>query len=132
MQCFFSDPALLKGLWLVWIIWTNQTALRNEGLRKEIRFSFKFDNFSLTLQSQATNPLVAYLSISTPPLYHGNLANNLSPYTIEMVKGICPNLVENEEPAREGYQLTLKLNLDQIPRNKGLFALINFQCGWVA
>jgi len=72
---------------------------------------------------------VAYLSISTPPLCHGNLSNNLSPYTIEMVKGICPNLVEIEEPAREGYQLTLKLNLDQIPRNKGLFSLINLQCG---
>jgi actin related protein 2/3 complex subunit 2 len=64
---------------------------------------------------------VAYLSISIPPLCNGVLPNKVSPYTIEKVKGICPNLVEIEEPAREGFQLTLKLNLDQIPRNKGLF-----------
>lgn len=41
-----------------------------------------------------------------------------------MVKGICPNVVEIEEPARDGFQLTLKLNLYQIPRNKGLFPVI--------
>lgn len=41
-----------------------------------------------------------------------------------MVKGICLNVVEIEEPASEGYQLTLKLNLDLIPKNKGLFPLI--------
>ncbi|KEH41160.1 actin-related protein 2/3 complex, protein [Medicago truncatula] len=85
---------------------------------------YEFGSVEYHIQSQATNPLVAYLSISTPPLYHGNLPNNLSPYTIEMVKGICPNLVEIEEPAREGYQLTLKLNLDQIPRNKDYVKVI--------
>jgi actin related protein 2/3 complex subunit 2 len=72
---------------------------------------------------------VAYLSISIPPLCNGVLPNKVSPYTIEKVKGICPNLVEIEEPAREGFQLTLKLNLDQIPRNKGLFHLIHFLYG---
>ncbi|KAG2403599.1 Actin-related protein [Vigna angularis] len=44
--------------------------------------------------------------------------NELSSKTIEMVKGLCPNVVEIIEPAKEGYQLTLKLNLNQIPRNK--------------
>jgi actin related protein 2/3 complex subunit 2 len=72
---------------------------------------------------------VVYLSISIPPLCNGVLPNKVSPYTIEKVKGICPNLVEIEEPAREGFQLTLKLNLDQIPRNKGLFPLIHLQYG---
>lgn len=86
--------------------------------------SIRIDYFSVTLQSQASNPLLAYLSISIPPLCHGILPNNLSPYTVEMVKGICPNVVEIEEPARDGFQLTLKLNLYQIPRNKGLFPVI--------
>ncbi|GAU25289.1 hypothetical protein TSUD_18020 [Trifolium subterraneum] len=74
--------------------------------------------------SQASNPLVAYLSITIPPLCHGTLPNKLSPYTIEKVKGIYPNLVEIEEPAREGFQLTLKLNLDQIPKNKDYVKVI--------
>ncbi|KAL5194362.1 Actin-related protein 2/3 complex subunit 2B [Glycine soja] len=52
------------------------------------------------------------------PLCHGVLPNELSYYTIEMVKGLCPNVVEIAEPAKEGYQLALKLNLNQIPRNK--------------
>jgi len=59
------------------------------------------------------------------PLCHGVLPNELSYYTIEMVKGLCPNVVEIAEPAKEGYQLALKLNLNQIPRNKGLFSLTN-------
>lgn len=84
----------------------------------------------LRLQSQASNPQVAYLSISIPPLCHGVLSNELSSYTIEMVKGICPNVVEIVEAPKEGYQLTLKLNLNQIPRNKGLFPLTtNLQHG---
>ncbi|MCI10696.1 actin-related protein 2/3 complex protein, partial [Trifolium medium] len=79
---------------------------------------YEFGSVEYHIQSQASNPLVAYLSLSIPPLCHGILPNKLSPYTIEKIKGICPNLVEIEEPAREGFQLTLKLNLDQIPRNK--------------
>ncbi|KAG4909837.1 hypothetical protein JHK87_055953 [Glycine soja] len=71
-----------------------------------------------TVESQASNPQVAYLSISMSPLCHGVLPNELSYYTIEMVKGLCPNVVEIAEPAKEGYQLALKLNLNQIPRNK--------------
>lgn len=87
--------------------------------------------FCVTSQSQASNPLVAYLSISIPPLCNGGvLPSELSPYTIEMVKGLCPNVVEIAEPAREGFQLTLKLDLNQIPRSKGLFPLINLQYGW--
>ena len=74
----------------------------------------------LYLQSQPSDPLVAYLSISTPPLCPGVLPNELSSYTIEMVKGLCPKVVEIAEPTREGYQLTLRLNLNQIPRGKGL------------
>jgi len=77
----------------------------------------------LCLQSQASDPQLAYLSISMPPLCHGILPKELSSKTIEMVKGLCPNVVEIIDPAKEGYQLTLKLNLNQIPRNKGLFPL---------
>lgn len=80
--------------------------------------SYEFGSVEYHIQSQASNPQVAYLSISIPPLCHGVLSNELSSYTIEMVKVLCPNVVEIVEAPREGYQLTLKLNLNQIPRNK--------------
>ncbi|KAG4918409.1 hypothetical protein JHK82_055861 [Glycine max] len=79
---------------------------------------YEFGSVEYHIQSQASNPQVAYLSISMSPLCHGVLPNELSYYTIEMVKGLCPNVVEIAEPAKEGYQLALKLNLNQIPRNK--------------
>ncbi|XP_047168281.1 actin-related protein 2/3 complex subunit 2B isoform X2 [Vigna umbellata] len=79
---------------------------------------YEFGSVEYHIQSQASDPQLAYLSISTPPLCHGVLPKELSSKTIEMVKGLCPNVVEIIEPAKEGYQLTLKLNLNQIPRNK--------------
>ncbi|OIV90006.1 hypothetical protein TanjilG_00352, partial [Lupinus angustifolius] len=71
-----------------------------------------------------SNPLVAYLSISTPSLCHGVLQNEISSYTIEMVKRLCPEVVEIVKPAREGYQLTLRLNLNQIPPGKDYVKVI--------
>ncbi|KAL2325910.1 hypothetical protein Fmac_024968 [Flemingia macrophylla] len=79
---------------------------------------YEFGSVEYHIQSQAFNPQVAYLSISMPPLCHGVLPNELSSYTIQMIKGRCPNVVEIAEPAREGYQLTMKVNLHQIPLNK--------------
>ncbi|XP_027936814.1 actin-related protein 2/3 complex subunit 2B isoform X2 [Vigna unguiculata] len=79
---------------------------------------YEFGSLEYHIQSQASDPQLAYLSISMPPLCHGILPKELSSKTIEMVKGLCPNVVEIIDPAKEGYQLTLKLNLNQIPRNK--------------
>lgn len=39
--------------------------------------------------------------------------------TTETLKGISSDVVELVEPAREGYQFTLRLNLATIPRKKG-------------
>ncbi|WJX10785.1 hypothetical protein P8452_01466 [Trifolium repens] len=104
-----------------------QILLKLYRAEKSIEIDHHLYEFGLVeyhIQSQASNPLVAYLSISIPPLCHGILPNKVSPYTIEKVKGICPNLVEIEELAREGFQLTLKLNLDQIPKNKDYVKVI--------
>ncbi|XP_061360828.1 actin-related protein 2/3 complex subunit 2B [Gastrolobium bilobum] len=89
---------------------------------------YEFGSVEYHIQSKASNPLVAYLSISTPTLCHGVLPNELSSYTIDMVKGLCPNVVEIAEPVKEGYQLTLKLNLNQIPRNKDYVKVIREIC----
>jgi actin related protein 2/3 complex subunit 2 len=40
-----------------------------------------------------------------------------------MVKGVSSDAMEIVEPAKEGYQLTLRINFDKIPRGKGLVIL---------
>nr|AFK41637.1 unknown [Lotus japonicus] len=84
----------------------------------------EFGSVEYHIQSEASNPLVAYLSISIPPLCQGVLTNELSPNTIEMVKELCPRVMEIAEPARERYQLTLKLDLNQIPQSKDYVKVI--------
>ncbi|KAK7243041.1 hypothetical protein RIF29_37825 [Crotalaria pallida] len=103
-------------------MWFQDIASKNKLIIYALIF---FVLFVLHVQSQASTPLVAYLSISTPPLCHGNLPNEqLSSYTIEMVKGLRPEVVEIAEPAREGYHLTLRLNLNQIPRGNDYVKVI--------
>ncbi|KZV55523.1 actin-related protein 2/3 complex subunit 2B-like [Dorcoceras hygrometricum] len=73
------------------------------------------------IQSSVMDPFNMYLSISTPFL---ELSPELSKNTLEMVKGICPTVVEIIEPPREGYQLTLKLNLSRFPKSKAAVGMI--------
>lgn len=40
-----------------------------------------------------------------------------------MVKGVNADAVDIVEPAKVGYQLTLRLNFDKIPRGKGFTLL---------
>ena len=71
-------------------------------------------------------PRDTYLSIATPLLSQAILhSHGLSHYTIEMIKGICSDVLEIVEPAREGYQLTLRLDLAKIPLGKGLVISID-------
>jgi actin related protein 2/3 complex subunit 2 len=42
---------------------------------------------------------------------------------MQMVKQVCSDAVEIVEPAKEGYQLTLKLNFAKVPIGKGLLLL---------
>ncbi|XP_052206661.1 actin-related protein 2/3 complex subunit 2B [Diospyros lotus] len=85
----------------------------------------EFGSVEYHIQSSASDPYITYLSISTPLLSHGALLSHELPHsTIEMVKGISSDVVKIIEPAREGYQLTLRLDLDKIPRGKGSVKMI--------
>jgi actin related protein 2/3 complex subunit 2 len=42
---------------------------------------------------------------------------------MQMVKQVCSDAVEIVEPAKEGFQLTLKLNFAKVPIGKGLLLL---------
>ncbi|XP_021899509.1 actin-related protein 2/3 complex subunit 2B isoform X2 [Carica papaya] len=77
------------------------------------------------VQSSASEPHIVYLSISTPLLSQGvMLSYGLSPYTIEMVKSVPYNIVEIVEPAKQGYQLTMRLNFANIPPGKDSLKII--------
>lgn len=80
---------------------------------------YEFGSVEYHIQSSASDPYHTYLSISTPLLSQGALlSHGLSHYTIEMVKGVSSDVMEIVEPAKEGYQLTLSINFDKIPRGK--------------
>ena len=53
-------------------------------------------------------------------------SQGLSHLTIEMVEGICSDVVEIVEPAKQGYQLTLRLDFAKIPNSKGLIFIFIF------
>ncbi|KAJ4722780.1 Arp2/3 complex 34 kDa subunit [Melia azedarach] len=85
----------------------------------------EFGSVEYHIQSSVSDPHHAYLSISTPLLTQGDLLSyGLSHYTMEMIKGISSDVVEIVQPAKEGYQLTLRLDLSKIPRSKDSMKLI--------
>ncbi|KAM6565614.1 hypothetical protein CsatA_024742 [Cannabis sativa] len=80
---------------------------------------YEFGSVEYHVQCSASDPQLTYLSISTPLLSQGVLQSyGLSHYTIQMVEGICSDVVEIFEPAKQGYQLTLRLDFSKIPNKK--------------
>ncbi|GLT42114.1 hypothetical protein SLA2020_161340 [Shorea laevis] len=111
MECFErASPALKEIL------------LRIHRAEKAIEVDhhlYEFGSVEYYIQSSASDPHYTYLSISTPLLSPGVLlSHGLSQYTIQTIKGISPDVLEIVEPAKEGYQLTLRLNLAKIPHGK--------------
>ncbi|MED6110987.1 hypothetical protein PIB30_048121 [Stylosanthes scabra] len=106
----------------------NQILLKLYSAEKPVEIDhhlYEFGSFKYHILCQACEPQVAYLSISTPPLCPGILTSNkLSSYTIELIKRLCPGVVEIAEATREGYQLTLRLNLTKIPRRNDYVKVI--------
>ncbi|KAK4388116.1 Actin-related protein 2/3 complex subunitB [Sesamum angolense] len=85
----------------------------------------EFGSVHYHVQSSASDQPYAYLSISTPLLSRGlPMSSELPEHTLEMVRGICPDVVEIVETPREGYQLTLKINLARIPHSKASTKMI--------
>ncbi|KAF4364825.1 hypothetical protein G4B88_025544 [Cannabis sativa] len=80
---------------------------------------YEFGSVEYHVQCSVSDPQLTYLSISTPLLSQGVLQSfGLSHYTIQMVEGICSDVVEIFEPAKQGYQLTLRLDFSKIPNKK--------------
>lgn len=75
----------------------------------------EFGSVQYHIKSSISEAHHIYLSIATPLLSQGVLlSDGLSPYTVEMVKQICSHAVDIIEPAKEGYQLTLRIDSAKI------------------
>ncbi|GFY82794.1 actin-related protein C2B [Actinidia rufa] len=85
----------------------------------------EFGSVEYHIQCSAVDPNNTYLSIATPQLSHGvPLSHGFPHSTLEVVKRICSDVVEIVEPAREGYQLTLRLNFTKIPHSEDAVKMI--------
>ncbi|KAK9672945.1 hypothetical protein RND81_12G136300 [Saponaria officinalis] len=80
---------------------------------------YEFGSVKYHVQSSASDPRYIYLSISTSILNPRNSkSREVCPYAKQKVRDICPTVVEILDQAREGYQLTLRLNVAHIPQGQ--------------
>ncbi|XP_073136102.1 actin-related protein 2/3 complex subunit 2B [Henckelia pumila] len=113
MACFGRASPALKEILLK--VYRSERPLEIDHQMHE------FGDVRYHIQCSALDPFYMYLSISTPV---PQLSPELPKNTLEMVKGICPNVIEIIEPPREGYQLTLKLNFSRVPKSKASVRMI--------
>ncbi|XP_071938120.1 actin-related protein 2/3 complex subunit 2B-like [Coffea arabica] len=112
MACFQRESPALKEILL--------RLYRAEKPMELDHHLYEFGSVEYHVQASASIPDNTYLSIATPLLYQDVvLSSGLPRYTLEMVKGISPDVIEIIEPPKEGYKLTLRLKYSRIPRNKG-------------
>ncbi|KAM7259952.1 hypothetical protein ACFE04_015693 [Oxalis oulophora] len=82
--------------------------------------AYEFGSVEYHIKSSASEPYLIYLSISTPLLSQEvMLSRGLSDYTEQMIKEACSDVVDIVQPAKEGFQVTLKLDFRKLPRGKG-------------
>ncbi|KAL5990362.1 hypothetical protein ACLOJK_011262 [Asimina triloba] len=79
---------------------------------------YEFGSVKYHIKASVSDPQNIYLSISIPPLSPEVLANGLPQKTLQSVKSFYPDIVEVIEHPKEGFQLTLRLNIVKIPRGK--------------
>ncbi|KAK4794876.1 hypothetical protein SAY86_012870 [Trapa natans] len=112
MACFDrASPALKK------------TLLELHSAEKPVEIDQHIHEFNAVryhIQSSDSEPFLAHLSISTPLLSEEfSRSHGLSFDAAQMIRDIhTDDAIEIVEPAKEGYQLTLRIHLSKIPRRK--------------
>jgi len=72
------------------------------------------------MQYSVSDPNIVHVSTSTLLETQGAVTlKEISSYTYEVIKNIGVGVIDIVDPPRLGFQLTLGLNLDNIPRGKG-------------
>ncbi|PKI74681.1 hypothetical protein CRG98_005008 [Punica granatum] len=111
MACFDRASPALK-----------ETLLKLHCAKKPMEIDqriYEFGAVEYHVQSSVSEPYLTHLSISTPLLSEEfSSSNGLSYDAIQMIKEIRADALEIVEPAKDGYQLTIRLNLSKIPPGK--------------
>lgn len=72
------------------------------------------------MQCSVLDPNIVYVSTSTLLETQGTvILKEISNHTYEMIEKIAVGVIDIVDPPRLGFQLTLRLHLDNIPRGKG-------------
>ncbi|KAG5108094.1 hypothetical protein JHK84_045001 [Glycine max] len=101
-----------------------QTLLnRAQNLEKGVELDHhwvEFDDVRYHIQVSMKNPHVLLLSVSLPtPSSETIFVCGLPFGAIEAIKAAYGNLVQILDPPRDGFNLTLKINLSKLPANQG-------------
>lgn len=72
------------------------------------------------MQCSVSDPNIVYVSTSTLLETQGTVTlKEISSRTYEVIKKIAVGVIDIVDPPRLGFQLTLRLRLDNMPRGKG-------------
>ncbi|RDX96997.1 Actin-related protein 2/3 complex subunit 2A [Mucuna pruriens] len=101
-----------------------QTLLnRAQNLEKGVELDHhwvEFDDVRYHIQVSMKNPHFLLLSVSLPtPSSETIFVCGLPFGAIEAIKAAYGNLVQILDPPRDGFNLTLKINLSKLPANQG-------------
>lgn len=84
-----------------------------------------FTCINCVVQASASNPQYIHLSVSTPLISTEVLHPHALPdTTLKAVQEVHSGIIEVVEPTKDGFQLTLRIDLAKFPKRKGLDILI--------
>ncbi|KFK31051.1 hypothetical protein AALP_AA6G062000 [Arabis alpina] len=86
---------------------------------------YEFGSIQYHIKCSVSDPNIVYVSTSTLLETQGTLTlKEFSSHTYEMIENIAVGVIDIVDPPRLGFQLTLRLHLDNIPRGKEAIKII--------
>ncbi|CAH8389359.1 unnamed protein product [Eruca vesicaria subsp. sativa] len=80
---------------------------------------YEFGSIQYHIKCSISDPNIVYVSTLTLLETQGTvMLKEMSSHTYEVIKNIAVGVIDIVDPPRVGFQLTLKLHLDNIPRGK--------------
>ncbi|KAG9157790.1 hypothetical protein Leryth_025931 [Lithospermum erythrorhizon] len=96
-------------------ILTNRLQNLDKGVELDCQF-VEFNDVRYHIQASVKNPNVVLLSVSLPtPPPETEFVGGLPPGAIEAIKAAYGTMAQILDPPKDGYNLTLKLNLSKLP-----------------
>ncbi|VVB07258.1 unnamed protein product [Arabis nemorensis] len=86
---------------------------------------YEFGSIQYHIKCSVLDPNIAYVSTSTLLETQGTvILKEISNHTYEVIEKIAVGVIDIVDPPRLGFQLTLRLHLDNIPRGKEAIKII--------